>query len=167
MSAKKDDGVTPREVNALKKLANTNFTKFTVAVQHVSAEVQMKVIEQLPEFRKLATDAVETVSNAFDSTLKSIQPSEEHVHTAHQEWRAALISMLEQPDLTLDEKLRITAEIGETVKGQATLHSEGTKAKVELFGKVVIGVVSLVGLVVLAVTGGKFAFDQEDSDNNA
>ena len=165
MSVEKDDDVTPREVNSLKKLASTNFTKFAVQVQHVSAEVQMKIIEQLPEFKKLATDAIEKVSKAHESTLTSTEHSEDQVHQGAKEWRAALISLLDDPSLSLDDKLRITAEIGETVKTQKALHMEGIKAKTALFGTAVLGIVGVVGVIVVAITGGKFGIDQ--SDNNA
>lgn len=165
MSVEKDDDVTPREVKSLRKLANANFTKFAVQVQHVSAEVQMKIIEQLPEFKKLATEAIEKISEAHESSLNSIQHSEDHVHEGIREWRGALIAILHDPSLSLEEKLRITTEIGQTVKVQAAIHAENNRLKVAMFGKVVIGVVAVAGAIVVAVTGGKFGIDQ--GDNNA
>lgn len=165
MGVAKDDEVTPREINSLKKLANANFARFAIQVQHVSAEVQMKIIEQLPEFKKLATDAVEKISKAHESTLDSVQHSEDHAHQGIKEWRGALIAMLDDPDLSLDDKLRITSQIGETVRAHTALLAEGNKAKAALFVKTVLGVVGLVGLIIVAITGGKFGIDQ--GDNNA
>ena len=165
MATKSDDGSPSREVKSLKRLATTNFTKFAVQVQHMSAEVQMKIIEQLPEFRQLATDAIDKLGKAQDSTLHSMEHSEDHVHQGAMEWREALIRLLDDPSLTLDEKLRITAQIGETVRMQKEVHAENNRAKAALFGKTAVGVVGVVGLLVVAVTGGKFGMDQ--SDDNA
>lgn len=165
MGVEKDEEVTPREMNSLKKLANANFTKFAVQVQHVSAEVQMKIIAQLPEFKKLATEAIEKISKAHELTMDSIQHSEDHVHEGIKDWRGTLIAMVDDPSLSLDDKLRITNEISQTVKMQASIHVENNKAKVAMFGKVVVGAVAVLGIIVVAVTGGKFGIDQ--GDNNA
>lgn len=164
MSVEKDESVTPREVRSLKKLAGTNFGKFALQVQHVSTEVQMKIIEQLPEFRNLATDAIDKISAAQESTLKSFEHSEDHVHQGASEWRAALIAMLDDPNLTLDEKLSITAQIGETVRTQKAVHSEGIRAKAALFGAGAIAVVAVVGAIVVAVAGGKIGIDGGSND---
>jgi hypothetical protein len=164
MSADGVDAMTPRKVDSLKKLADTNFAKFAVQVQHLSAEVQAKVIEQLPEFRKLAGEAIDKISTAHVTTLAASQESEARVHDAAEEWRSTLRAMLDDPNLSLDEKLRITAEIGETVKAQAAVHAENNKHRAALFGKVVVGVVAVAGLIVVAVTGGKFGVDQGGSD---
>lgn len=163
MSVDTDDQMSPREVNSLKKLASTNFARFAIQVQHASAEAQMKIIEQLPEFRKLATEAIEKISKAYESTLNSTQQSEEHVHQGIREWRGALLAMLEDPSLSLDDKFRITAQISETVKAHRAVLAEGNKVKAALYATAVVGIVGVVGIVVVAITGGKFGIDQGDN----
>ena len=164
MGAEQDDDVTPREMKSLAKLASANFSRFAIQVQHVSTEVQMKIIEQLPEFTKLAADAIEKISKAHETTLDSVQHAEDHAHEGIREWRAALIAMLDDVDLSLDDKLKITAQIGETVTAQTAFIAENNKAKAMLFVKTVLGVVGVVGLIVVAVTGGKFAIDQASDE---
>lgn len=163
LDAERNDEVTPRKAEALHKLASSNFAKFAVQVQQASTEVQMKIIEQIPEFRKVAVEAVDSIAKAHDSTVSASQKSEDHVHLGAHEWRAALIAMLDEPTLTLEEKLRITAEIGETVKTQAAVHAENNKHRAALFGKVVLGGIAVAGLVVLAAAGGKLQIDGGDS----
>jgi len=97
--------------------------------------------------------------------LSSVQHSEDHVHQGIKEWRGALIAMLEDPNLSLEDKLRITNEIGETVRVQAAIHSENTKTKVAMFGKLAVGAAAIVGIIVVAITGGRIGIDQ--GDNNA
>lgn len=154
------DEVTPRKMNSLKNLANANFARFAVQIEHMSAEVQMKIIEQLPEFKKLATEAINKVSKAHESTVSSIQHSEDHAHQGIKEWRRALIAMLDEPSLSLDDKFRITAQIGETVRAHASLLAEGNRVKAALFLKAVLGVTGVVGLIIVAIVGGRFAIDQ-------
>ncbi len=164
MAVENDDEVSPREVNSLKKLAKKNFARFAVQVQHVSAEVQMKIIEQLPEFKKLATEAIERVSKAHEATLNSIDHSADQAHEGIAEWRRALIAMLDEPDLTLDDKFRITSKIGDTVKVQASMIAEGNKLKAALFLQAVLGVVGVIGIIVVAIAGGKFGIEQDGDD---
>lgn len=164
MKAQNEGPSTPSNVDSLRKLATKNFARFAIQVQHASEEVQKKIIEQLPEFKELATGAIEKISQAHERTLSSLQKSEDEVHLGLKEWRAALIAMLDNPDLSLDDKLRITAEIGETVKHQVALLRESNRAKAALFGTVVLGVVGAVGVVVVAIAGGKFGIDQGGND---
>jgi len=159
-----DDEITERKFDSLKKLAGKNFPKFAVAFDQVSAEVQMKLIEQLPEFRKLAKDAVDSISKAYESTLKSDNHSEDKVHEAYGEWRASLNSMLADPDLTLDEKLKITAQIGETVRAQDAKVSEGRRMKMEMFRTVALVVVAVPVVLVAAIVGAKAMVDEVGSD---
>ncbi|BDI22557.1 hypothetical protein [Herbiconiux sp. L3-i23] len=164
MSEVDSDGLSEREFGSLKKLARKNFAKFAVAIQHVSTEAQLKLIEQLPEFRKLAMGAVESISSAFEATLDADERSEAHVHEGYREWRRALISLLEQQDLSLDEKLRIASLIGETVKEQAQFDSRGKAFKKEVLAKVGLSVLGVVGVIALALTGGKLMVDDETDD---
>ena len=164
MGVEKDEEVTPRKMNTLKNLANTNFARFAIQIQHMSAEAQMKIIEQLPEFKKLAIDAVEKISKAQESTLDSIQHSEDQGHQGIKEWRGALIAMLDDQNLSLDDKLRITSQIGETVSAHAALIAEGNKAKAAMFLNTVLGVVGVIGVIVVAIAGGRFGIDQGDKN---
>ena len=66
--------------------------------------------------------------------------------------------------LTLDDKFRITSEIGDTVKAQASMIAEGNKLKAALFLQTVLGVVGVLGLIIVAIACGKFAIEQ-DGDN--
>ncbi|MBF4591609.1 hypothetical protein [Curtobacterium sp. VKM Ac-1395] len=157
-----DDELTTRKAERLRQLASSNFSKFAIQVEHLSTEVQMKLIAQLPEFQKLAAGALEKVSDAHRETLRSMGHNENQVHEAFEEWRAALRTLLDDSSLTLDEKLRVTSEIGRTVREQADLQAQNHRAKVAMFGKVAVGSLMVVGSIVVAVTGGKFGIDQGD-----
>lgn len=161
---KKEKRNIDREFGSLRKLATKNFSRFAVAVQHASTEVQLKLIEQLPEFKKLATEALDANDKAFQSSLKSNDLSEEGLRRAHQQWRSALVSMLDDPELTLDDKLRITAEIAKSVEMQSKKDTESKAFKAGMFGTVVKGTVLVVGVIVLGLAGGKMMMDNNDSE---
>lgn len=159
-----DEELSTRKAEKLRKLAASNFSKFAIQVEHLSTEVQMKLIAQLPEFQKLAGEALEKLTEAHRETLRSMDHSEDKIYKAFDDWRAALRTLLDDSSLTLDEKLRITAEIGRTVREQAALQAQNHRAKTAMFGKVAVGTLVVVGSIVVAVTGGKFGIDQGDKN---
>lgn len=157
-----DETLSTRKTEKLRKLASSNFSKFAIQVEHLSTEVQMKLIAQLPEFQKLATGALDKIAEAHRETLRSMDHNEDKLHEVFEEWRAALRELLDDPSLTLDEKLRVTSEIGRTVREQAEVQAQNHRAKAAMFGKVAVGSLVVVGSIVVAVTGGKFGVDQGD-----
>lgn len=152
--------MSARKVEKLGKLAASNFSKFALQVEHLSTEVQMKLIPQLPEFQKLASGALEKLTDAHRETLRSMSHNEDQLHEAFEEWRAALGTVLEDPALTLEEKLRVTEAIGTTVREQAALQGQNHRAKAAVLGTVAVGSLALIGTVVVAVAGGKLGIEQ-------
>lgn len=155
--------VSAKQFDSLKKMAGKNFGKFAVQVQHLSEEVQLQLIAQLPEFRQLATAALTELDKSYQSFIKSADEGDRQVHEAYREWRATLDAMIRQPNLTLDEQLRIAAEIAKTVEGQRQLNAEARAVKAAAHAKNVMGAVAIVSVITLAVTGGKFMLDQGDA----
>ncbi|MDT3330765.1 hypothetical protein Q9S78_08780 [Microbacterium sp. KSW-18] len=158
------DELSPRKFESLKKLASKNYGEFAMQVQHMSEDVQKKLIEQLPEFRQLAGSALDSLDKSFKVFLKSADEGDRQVHDAYREQRAILDQMLKEPDFSLDEKLRINAEIAKTVAGQHRLNAEAKAAKAGAHAKTILGGVAVIGLIAVAVTGGKFGLDQGNSD---
>lgn len=152
--------ISGRKFESLKKLARSNYGRFAMQVQHLSEDVQKKLIDQLPEFRQLAGGALDSLDKSFQAFLKSADDGDRQVHDAYREQRAILDEMLKQPNLSLDDKLRINAEIGKTVEGQHRLNSEAKAAKAGAYVKTILGGAAIIGVVVVAITGGKFGFDQ-------
>lgn len=155
--------LSQRKFDSLKKLAAKNYGRFAMQVQHMSEDVQKKLIEQLPEFRQLAGGALESLDKSFQAFLKSADEGDMQVHDAYREQRAILDEMLRQSNLSLDDKLRINTEIGRTVEGQHRLNSEARAAKTGAYVKTILGGAAIIGVVVVAITGGRFGLDQGNS----
>lgn len=165
MSSGENEELKPQKLKSLQRLASKNFTRFALEIQHMSEAVQLKLIEQLPEFRTLATDAIEKITKAHESTLKSMEGSESHLNQAFAEWRGALIAMVQDPHLSLDEKLSIVDRIGDAVRQQASTIAEQNKAKALLFLQAVVGSVAVLGIIAVTLSGGKFMADQGGTDS--
>lgn len=153
-----------RKIESLTKLATKNFSRFAIAAQHMSAEAQIKLIQQLPEFRKLATDAVTSIERSYQATLKSNDESAQAVHSGYAALIGVLIKRLDKENLTLEDERWILNKIAEAVAEQKRMHNEDRNAKVAMFGKVVAGTAAVAVAVVVAVAGGKAALDQGNSD---
>lgn len=121
-----DDAKKALNISTWRELSKDKFMEFTSMLPDLSENVQKKIIEQIPHFRALATDSVQAIGESFGAALTSSDSSTDRVHAAHEEWRAALIGMLNEPELTFEQKMEIADRIGETVRGQS---AQDTKHK--------------------------------------
>lgn len=156
------EDLSPQKIASLTKLAQTNFTKFAFTVQEMSSDVRVKLIEQMPEFRTMAKNALNTLSDSFNKTLDSNDKSEAHVYETYKSLTDSLVQMLEKDDLSLDEQLEITNKINEASREVAEIDKSNKQFKLQMFGKIVTGTIVVAGLVVAAVAGGKMALDSND-----
>lgn len=133
--------------------------KFVAMLPTVSKEVALKVAEQLPEIRKVATRALAGLEKAHENTLKANAESQEHVHAAYQDIRDVLKGELKEEDLTFEQKKEIYDLLMETGKGDFAKDSENKRA-LDTWLKAA-GVVAVAALAVCVVlVGGKNAADQ-------
>lgn len=160
MSESAGDETVSRSARSLTRLARTNFTRFAVQMQHVSDDVQKKVLERLPEFNALAADALKTLAGAHDSNLAATQHAEDQVHRAAEEWRAAARSLLDDPNLSTDDKLRVLGQIGDSARMQADVQAANNRHRARLFASVAVGAAAVAGVVVVAATGGRIGIDR-------
>lgn len=160
----KNDEISPARFEALKKLATTDFARFAVETKNVSDEVRIKLIEQLPEFRKLASDAIDAISSGYAATLNSFDEGDRALREGFKQWRDSLDKILDLPDLTFEQRLQVTDLIGGTVELQAQKEAETKATKSKLFERLTLGIGIAAGIVILAVVGGKMGLEQGNTD---
>jgi len=157
-----DDEDEVKQALGVKSWANVPVDKvlrFVAMLPTVSKEVALKVAEQLPEIRKLATKALAGLEKAHENTLKANAASQEHVHAAYQDIRDVLKGELKEEDLTFEQKKEIYDLLMETGKGDFAKDSENKRA-LDTWLKAA-GVVAVAALAVCVVlVGGKNAVDQ-------
>jgi hypothetical protein len=150
-----DEEVTKKEMRSLNREANENFAGFTLSLQEFSEAAQLKILEQIPDFRKLAKNAIKTIDKAFETTMRSNDENEKALAEGYKQWRDALDAMLADPDLSIGDKLLISAEFEKIMQKQAAKDTEGKQFKGNMFVKVAGATVLGVALVVVAIRGGK------------
>ena len=137
------------QVNAALNLSKSgNAFDFFTMLSGVSEQVQLKVLEQLPEFRALAANAIDGIKSAYVDTLDAHDKSLDRVHRAFEETRAALIAQLDKPDLTFEQKMQIADRIVDTARQQAEVHDKVQHFLDTWYGKTLTGM-GLASLVVL------------------
>lgn len=128
---------------------------FFQAMPTVSKEVALKIAEQLPEVRRIATKALSGLERSHKNTLDANTQSQEHVHAAYQDIRDVLKGELKADDLQWDQKKEIYDLLMETGKEQAVKDTENKRA-LDTWLKAA-GVVAVAALAVsVALVGAKY-----------
>ncbi|QEO09755.1 hypothetical protein [Protaetiibacter larvae] len=157
MAAADEDTVKKAlKINSFRELSKDKVLEWFSGFTELSEQVQLKVIEQIPEFKALATSAIDGMKSVFESTVDSNQKSLDRVHAAYEQWRASLIAELEKPDLSAEARLQIFDRIAETVREQAGQHAAHREFLDTWYGKTLaaVGAVSL-GVIAIFATSRK------------
>lgn len=102
--------------------------KFIAMVPSVSKDVALKIAEQLPEVRKIASKALSGLEKAHKRTLKANKQSQKRVHDAYQNIRDILRDELKEEDLSWDQKKEIYDLLMDTAKEDSAKDSENKRA---------------------------------------
>lgn len=147
-----DDAVHAVETKSRGNIPVDKVLKFVTMLPTVSKEVALKIAEQLPEIRKVATKALAGLERAHENTLKFNKESQEHVHHAYRDIREILKGELKEEDLTWDQKKEIYDLLMDTGKEQFTKDTENKNA-LDAWLKTA-GVVAVAALAVCVVLVG-------------
>jgi hypothetical protein len=147
-------------------LSKENMIRFAAMMPDMDTEVALKIIEQFPAFKEFATEAVDTIEKAHESTLSANRRSQRHVHQAFQEIREILKAELGKGDLSWEEKKFLIEKIQETGKLEFQKDSENKQFLDSVLKKVVVGTIATVGLAVTFV-GGKLIVESKDSSEGS
>lgn len=151
------DGTSP--IRSSGNAAIEKVLGFLTSVPSVSKEVALKVAEQLPEVRRIATKALSGLERAHERTIEANKWSQEHAHRAFQDIRDVLKGELKEEDLTWEQKKEIYDLLMQTAEKDSAKDSENKRA-LETWLKAA-GVVAVAGLAVcVAILGAKNIQDQ-------
>lgn len=139
------------EIDTWRNLSKDKILQFVALMPEMDKEVAIKVIEQFPEFRAFAMDALNVLETEHTSSLAANKESQAEVHHAYQEVRAILASELKRDDLTVEDRRIIIDMIMETANREFAKDSENKQFLDTLFGKAALatGVAIALGIVVL------------------
>ena len=148
------------EIDTWRNLSKDKILQFAALMPDMDKDVAIKVIEQFPEFRQFALDALNVLEKEHTSTLAANKESQTAVTHAFQEVRAILASELKRDDLTAEDRMIIIDKIMETGNREFDKDSENKRFLDTLFGKATLagaGVIAM-GIVVL---GGRVLSEKD------
>lgn len=151
-------GETSSEVSGKSTFSIDAFRKLVASLPEVSKEVALKIAEQLPELRKIATSAVSRLEKMHKRTLDKNEKSQEHVHEAFGDVRRVLENELNVDDLSWEQRKEIYELLMDTADKDSAKDTEN-KRLLDTWLKAggVVAIAALVMIVILA--GGKTAAD--------
>lgn len=152
------------EIDSWRNLSRDKIVRFVAMMPEMDKEIAIKVIEQFPEFRKFAVDALDVLEKEHSATLAFNKESQDNVHHALQDVRAILKDELNRGELTAEERMIIIGLIMETANLEFEKDSENKRFLESLFGKAVIagGAAIALGIVVL---GGRVLIDNDEDED--
>ena len=127
--------------------------EFFQMVPRMSKEVQIKALEQMPEFRTVANTAIGALGKVLDSALVANHKSLKKVHKAYEQERAALMKILDKPDLTFQEQFLVMDRIAETTKLQQEVDAKNKKFVAGAAGTIASGIVAVTVTIIAIATG--------------
>jgi hypothetical protein len=151
------DSTTPAESKFAANLQAQKVLGFFSNLPTVSKEVALKVADQLPELRKVATKALGSFERMHKNTLDNNEASQAKVHDAYQDIRDVLKGELKAEDLTWGQKKEIYDLLLDTGKEEFTKDTENKRA-LDAWLKSA-GVIAVAALAVCVVLVGAKSSD--------
>jgi hypothetical protein len=137
------------EIDSWRNLSRDKMIRFAAMMPEMDKELALKIVDQFPEFKRFALDALDVIERRHEATLTDNRHSQDTVYQDIREIR----SMLERQ------------KIMETGKWELEKDSENKRFLDSMFGKVVLAGAAAVALGV-AFVGGKVVTQREDSDES-
>ena len=126
----------------------------------VSKEVALKIAEQLPEIRRIATQALSGLERSHKSTVDANSDSQKEVHAAYRDIREVLKGELKENELTWEQKKEIYDLLMDTGEKQAVKDTENKRALETWL--MAAGAVAVAALAVsVALLGAQYAEEDE------
>ena len=70
-------------IDSWRNLSKDKVFQFAAMMPEMDTDVALKIIEQLPEYRKLLTDGLQLLKEEHETTLKYNSQSQDNVHRAY------------------------------------------------------------------------------------
>jgi len=146
-------------IDSWRNLSKDKVIKFAAMMPEMDKEVAIKIIEQFPEFRKFASDIVDTLEEEYKSTIKANTDSQEEVYNAFRETREILKDELRRSDLTPEERTNIINMIMKLVDMASEKDSENKEFLKDLIKTGAVGAGIVLSAAIIFV-GGKILLER-------
>ena len=164
MSSPSEDAVKQKlGIESWRNLSKDGVLRLVAMMPDLSKDVALKIAEQFPDFKLLATETLNAIGEHLKAALDSNHKSQKRVYRAYQKAQDAYIRELDR-DLTVEERRAIYDRILDVAD---RVDKKDDKGK-----DFILRALSLVGaslgvviLAALAVLGGKAALEQGDKSS--
>lgn len=156
-------------IDSFRNLSKAKVMQFAAMMPDMDKEVALKIVEQFPEFKAFALDAVAAIQAVQEKSLEGNKESQARVHQAWSEVREILKGQLSEPDLTWEQKKEILDLIMETARLESAKDSENKQFLKDLAKYAMLGIGGAL-LTAIVFVGGRFGAEQlasEDDDDEA
>ena len=152
-------------IDSFRNLSRENVMRFAAMMPDMDKEVALKIVEQFPEFKAFALDAVNVMQKAHESTLAENRASQAQVHEAWQEVREILKGQLDGAELPWEEKKYILDLVMDTALQEASRDSEN-KQFLKDVAKYTLTAVGAAVLMAVVYVGGRVGLEQLAGNND-
>lgn len=129
--------------NKLKQLAKMR--------NRISEGTMDEIIEAIPEFANVAKDSLDSIRSSYESSLKSNDKSTKKIHKMCEIKMNALEKMLNEENLTFEQKKHVMDEMSDIINKMANADKENKKFMLDLFAGTSTALVAVVAILVSVV----------------
>jgi hypothetical protein len=133
-------------IDSFRNLSRDNVLRFAAMMPDIDKDVALKIVEQYPEFKAFAVDALNAIERVQENALASNEESQADVHQGWHEVREILNGQLDDEKLAWEQRSHILDLLMETGHQESAKDSEKEMSRNVLTG---IGALVLVGLVLV------------------
>lgn len=141
-------------IDSWRSLSKDKVFQFAAMMPEMDTDVALKIIEQLPEYRKLLTDGLELLKEEHETTLKYNSQSQDNVHRAYRDIRETLKGKLERDGLNWEQTKFLIEQMMETARQEAAKDTESKQFLGSLHTKTAI-TVGAAAVAAIAFVGGR------------
>ena len=157
-----DDVKKALAIREWRDLSAEQFFQLAAMMPQIDKDVQPKILDQLPEIAKIAIKQSTEIRKVHESTLASNDRSQDQVHSAYREVRAAYAAQLQEDDLDPEVRMYLNGLIMQTADKQSAKDSENKPFLERTFVKATLSIAA--GIAAVAVIAGR-ALLQGDERN--
>ena len=148
-------------IESWRNLSKDKVFQFAAMMPEMDTEVALKIIEQLPEYRKLLTDGLTLLKEEHESTLKFNSQSQDNVHRGWREIREALKGKLDQDGLDWEQAKFVIEQMMETGRQESAKDTENKQFLDGLFTKAAV-TAGAAAVAAIAFVGGRVLLQNGD-----
>ena len=141
------------EIDTWRNLSKDKIVHFAALMPEMDVEVAKRVVEQFPQFRVFATEALNVIEKEHTSTLAFNNASQEQVHQAFQHVRTILERELGRDDLTAEDRRIVIEALLETANREFAKDSENKEFLNAQLNKVATANLAALALGIVFVGG--------------